>query len=323
LSELLEGVPGRIETEPVSETGGSRAQPDCHKKVARSSLWIQKIDLTSYALFRKTPLLAAEWKICDHITQMIIKKISSLQHPLVRHFVKLRDDRGYRYQCQKVVVSGFKLVQELSLLFHFRTLFLERESAPPFEVRADDIYHVSRQILKKITGLETPEPIAAEIGMLAPPDLSSATTLLILDGVSDPGNLGTLLRTAKGLGWDAAWMTPGSTDPYNEKAVRAAKGATFTLPWKSGSWEELDLFLSERRMTLLAADASGEEIESLSASLPLALALGNEARGLTPRLKEAARLVAVPMEGRTESLNVAAAGSILLYALNQKSKAPV
>lgn len=244
---------------------------------------------------------------------MLPKEITSLQHPLVKHLVKLRQDRSYRYKCKRVLLSGTKLINELSSQFLFQTLLVE--SGTTFSAKAEQTFFVSPQILKKITGLETPEAVAAEIDMPAPRDFSSANFLLILDGVSDPGNLGTLLRTARALGWDAAYLTQGSTDPFNEKALRSAKGATFTLPWKIGSWEEIALFVKHKKMILLAADASGEDIAFCNPSLPVALALGNEAHGLASELKKLAHLVAIPMNGRMESLNVASAGAILMYAL--------
>ncbi|MBS0604857.1 MAG: RNA methyltransferase [Verrucomicrobia bacterium] len=248
---------------------------------------------------------------------MSLREISSLQHPLVKHLVKLRESRDYRYECRRIVVSGQKLIKELSPRFRLRSLFIENGTSLAFSPACEEVFCVTPQILKKVTGLESPEPIAAEIDMPAEADLSSAQFLLILDGVSDPGNLGTLLRTAKALGWDGAYLTQGSTDPFNEKALRAAKGATFTLPWKSGSWENLSQFLKIKKMSVLAADAKGSDLAACKASPPLALALGNEARGLTPDLKKVSQLIAIPMMGRMESLNVATAGAILMYALKE------
>lgn len=246
-----------------------------------------------------------------------MREISSLQHPLVKHLVKLRESREYRYETSRVVISGLKLIQELSSSRPFRTLILEEGFIPSFSCPAVEIYSVPTAVLKKITGLVNPEPIAAELDMPLTQDLSSLNYLLILDGISDPGNLGTLLRTALALGWEGAFLTPGSTDPFNEKAVRAAKGATFKLPVKSGSWQELTALLQEKKYTLYAADAKGKNFSECRISAPIALALGNEAHGLARELTAAAQLLAIPMSGPMESLNVASAGAILMYALRQ------
>lgn len=243
------------------------------------------------------------------------KEIFSSQHPLVKHLVKLRENRQYRYSSGRVLISGFKLIQELSEQFALRTLLIEKGSN--LRIKAKECFEIPAHLFKKITGLENPEPIAAEIDMPFSSDLLGTSFLLILDGVSDPGNLGTLLRTAKALGWDGAFLTAGSADPYNEKAIRAAKGATFTLPWRQGSFEELAEIVQKNNMTLFAADAAGEDFADCPTTIPLALALGNEGHGLDPQLKNRATLIAIPMRGQMESLNVATAGAIMMYQLRK------
>ncbi len=244
-------------------------------------------------------------------------KINSLQHPLVKHLVKLRENRDYRQHSQTVVISGLKLIQELALRFPFRALLLEEGFDPQFRFTADNVYKVPLQIIKKVSGLENPEPAAAEIEMPKTQDLPAANYLLILDGISDPGNLGTLLRTACGLGWDGAFLTPRSADPFNDKALRAAKGATFNIPWKVGPFEALFDLLKKNKMKLFAADAQGKDLVHHHFSPPLALALGNESQGLTSQIKETAELIGVPMEEKMESLNVASAGAIMMYNLRR------
>ncbi len=242
-------------------------------------------------------------------------KITSLQHPYIKHLVKLRENRDYRYHSQSVVVCGLKLIRELARQFHFRSLILEEGTNVAFA--SEHLYSVTSQIIKKISGLEQPEPIIAEIQMPKPQDISSANFLLILDRISDPGNLGTLLRSARGLGWDGVFLTPGSTDPFNDKALRAAKGATFTLPWKSGTFEELNALIKNKGIKLFAADAKGTDFSTVHFTPPLALALGNEAHGLNSELKKQAEWIAIPMKGQMESLNVASAGAIMMYALKK------
>jgi TrmH family RNA methyltransferase len=245
----------------------------------------------------------------------ILKEILSLQHPRVKHLAKLRQDRDYRYEKRRLLLSGSRLIQELPSYVPVCALFLEKGEEAP--VRAEETFLVTPQILKKITGLENPEGIAAEIEIPPSQEVSSAQFLLILDRVSDPGNLGTLLRSARALGWDGAFLTPGCTDPWNEKALRAAKGATFTLPWKAGTWEELCALLKNQNMQLLAADASGKDCATCQTRPPLALALGNESQGLSKELQDIAERIAIPMMGRIESLNVAAAGAILMHQLKR------
>lgn len=243
--------------------------------------------------------------------------ITSLKHPLIKHLVKLRENRSYRYDSQTVMINGLNLVRELASRFSFRTLLLADGFEPEFHFSTENVYKVSLEMIKKVSGLENPEPIAAELQMPEAQDLSSASFLLVFDGISDPGNLGTLLRTAYGLGWDGAFLTPRSADPFNDKALRAAKGATFKLPWRIGSFEELSALLEKNRMKLFAANAKGKDLFNQHFQPPLALALGNEAQGLTPQLEKNAELIAIPMEENMESLNVASAGAIMMYALKR------
>lgn len=246
---------------------------------------------------------------------MSVQKIISLQHPHIKHLVKLRENRDYRYQTQSVVISGLKLIKELAAQFHFRSLLLEEGFSPPFTAHAEQLYRVTPQMIKKITGLRQPEPILAEIAMPKVHDLSSANFILVLDKISDPGNLGTLLRTACSLGWDGVFVTLGSTDPFNDKAIRAAQGATFMIPWKSGSLEELASLLKGKQMKLYAADAQGKDLSQVQFSPPLALALGNEAHGFATDIETRAERIAIPMQRKMESLNVASAGAILMYEM--------
>lgn len=250
----------------------------------------------------------------------MFSKITSLQHPLVKHLVKLREDRKYRYLIRSVVLCGLNLIRDLSKQFQFHSIFLQDEFDPGFEFKTENLYRVPFEIIKKGSGLKNPEPIIAEIKMPDLSDLSSANFLLILDGISDPGNLGTLLRTACGLGWNGVFITPRSTDPFNDKAIRAAKGATFTLPWKAGSYQELATLLKRKNMKLYSADPHGKDLSDCQCFTPFALALGNEAHGLAFELREQAEIIAVPMKNAMESLNVASAGAILMYQLKEFSQ---
>ncbi len=272
-----------------------------------------------------------------------MKEIESIQHPIVKHLVKLREKRDYRAQCHSALISGKKLIKELSVDHRFKTVLIEKDhvsdwgiyrdnlknrefekpscqipdSSGCFGINAQQVFVVNSSIMKKVTGLIQPEPIAAEIDLPQEQDLSTKQYLLILDGISDPGNMGTLLRTALALGWQGVLITPGSTDPFNEKAIRAAKGATFKIPLRQASLEEIEALLASTHHTILAADAQGTPMNELTISGPIALALGNEANGLSDSIKRKALPIAIPMEKEMESLNVASAGAILMNFLKR------
>ncbi len=142
--------------------------------------------------------------------------------------------------------------------------------------------------------------------------------LLVLDGIQDPGNAGTLLRTAAALGVDAVAALPGTVDLWSAKVVRGAMGAGFRLPTLTSTADALAAFLRDAELPLWGADGAGDPVDAGGGTTParLALALGNEGAGLSAALRaRAERLIAIPSTGLVESLNVAVAGAILLWEL--------
>jgi len=139
--------------------------------------------------------------------------------------------------------------------------------------------------------------------------------LLVLDAVQDPGNVGTLIRTAAGLGATATVALPGTVDLWNAKVVRSAMGAHFHHLAFHSTWEQVAAFLEQEHVPLWVADASGEPLRG-DAPSRLALAVGNEGGGLSPHVRDAAaRVISLPVAPVVESLNVAVAAGILLYEL--------
>jgi len=246
---------------------------------------------------------------------MLTREINSLQHPIVKHLFKVHSDRHYRQSENSAIVLGKKIIFELPGAIQIKTLLLAEDLALPQHLKADQLFRVPVSILKKISGAQTPEPIAAEVSLPPMSDLTQKNYLIALDGVSDPGNLGTLLRSALALGWEGAFITTGSTDPFNDKALRAAKGATFRLPLRIGSLDELEELARTNHINICIADLAGAPLQKNAAAPPLLLVFGNESKGVSPRLKKGAKTFCIPMQGKMDSLNVAAAAAIFMYVL--------
>jgi RNA methyltransferase, TrmH family len=141
---------------------------------------------------------------------------------------------------------------------------------------------------------------------------------LVLDAVQDPGNVGTILRTAAALGAAATVALPGTVDLWNAKVVRSAMGAHFHHPAMSCTWDELDAFRAANGVALWAADASGDGVGREVAPPRLGIVVGNEGGGVSDAARERAdRLVAIPIASGVESLNVAVATGILLHELRR------
>lgn len=141
-------------------------------------------------------------------------------------------------------------------------------------------------------------------------------TLLVLDAVQDPGNVGTIVRTAAALGATATVALPGTVDLWNAKVVRSGMGAHFFHPAFHATAESLETFLDRTGAELWCADAKGDPVGARPRPSRLALAVGNEGSGLTDATRQRAdALIALPIAPNVESLNVAVAAGILLHAL--------
>ncbi len=153
----------------------------------------------------------------------------------------------------------------------------------------------------------------------------STAPILILENVQDPGNTGTLIRTADAFGFAAVLITKGGCQPYNGKALRASMGSAFRVPLLTEVvLQDLLAELSTQNYKLFAADMDGQPVQNLEIepAARLALLLGNEGAGISDQVRQAADLLSVPMLGGTESLNVAMAGTILCWEIFRRKINP-
>lgn len=183
-----------------------------------------------------------------------------------------------------------------------------------------ELVEVSPAEFSSAAETESPQGVLAvaeipthDIGTL---ELPECARLVVLDGVQDPGNVGTILRTAAALGATAALALPGTVDLWNAKVVRSAMGASFHFPVLHTTWEGLDPFRQRHRVALWGADAAGIALDTLHPPPRLALVVGNEGAGLTADARQRMdTLAALPIGSVVESLNVAVATGIFLYQL--------
>ena len=138
--------------------------------------------------------------------------IQSLENPLVKHLTKLRTDARYRKEQNKVLLVGKTLLREYTAQNQLSTLIIAEESNK-IDMPAARTVLVKMNILKKITGLENPEGYAAEVELPKASSLKECRSILAMDAVSDPGNMGTLFRSAMAFGWEGVFLLPGCCDP--------------------------------------------------------------------------------------------------------------
>lgn len=169
------------------------------------------------------------------------------------------------------------------------------------------------EVIRHVSVTETPQGAVGVFPILPPPLPTPLTRVLVLDAISDPGNLGTMLRTAAAADVDAVLLAPGCADAYNPKALRAGMGAHFRVPVLETSWARLEVVLRDLHVRL--ADMTGDRTyDAADWTRPWALIIGSEAHGESPQAAELAdERIYIPMAGRTESLNAAIACGVLLF----------
>lgn len=183
-----------------------------------------------------------------------------------------------------------------------------------------EVTEISEKDFRSAAETESPQGVIA-IGevpqrSLDTLDVAGGCRLIVLDGVQDPGNAGTIVRTAAALGATATIALPGTVDLWNAKVIRSSMGAQFQHAAFHAGTDDLLAFLERKGIDLWATDASGSALDKSGAPARLAIAVGNEGSGLSPAIRaKAQRTVSLPIASNVESLNVAVATGIILYEL--------
>lgn len=260
--------------------------------------------------------------------------ITSSQNPKIKRIRHLQTQARFRKKESAFVVEGIRLIEEIvtakllpELVIYSRDLD-QRGSSLLKKLIAQDISceEVSENVLKYASDTESPQGILSVLPWIDLPFPPEIDFVLIADEIRDPGNLGTLLRTARAAGVCAVLLSPGTVDPYSPKVLRSGMGAHFSLPIRSLSWKEIQQFTKD--LTIFGTDISqGVQYWDADLQPPLGLIIGGEAHGSGEQASQLTQeWVHIPMLEQTESLNASAAGAILMYEivrqryLSQKTK---
>jgi TrmH family RNA methyltransferase len=257
--------------------------------------------------------------------------ITSVQNPKIKKIRHLQTQARFRRKESAFVVEGVRLLEEMisadqipeiviftNDLDHRGNQLLER-----FKERKIYLEEVTREVMNSVSQTESPQGILAVLPKITLPVPDKLDFVLIVDQIRDPGNLGTLLRTAHASGAQLAVLTPGTADPYSPKVVRSGMGAHFNLPMVECTWEEVPNLI--KGIKLFGSDMTlGTSLWETDLRIPLGLMIGGEAFGLGEEArKQVDAWVNIPMEENTESLNASAAGAVLLFEVfRQRSNLP-
>ena len=254
--------------------------------------------------------------------------ITSTRNTKVKQVRALLGQSRERREAGAFVIEGVRLVEEavradwpVRFMLFDETLSGRGQSlVEEIRSRGVELEEASRSVMGSISDTETPQGILAVLDEFHFPISASFDFVLIPDQIRDPGNLGTLLRSAAAVGVQAVLIPPETTDAFAPKVLRAGMGAHFHLPILAMDWDEIER--QTRGLVILIAGMDGRSCWETDFRQPIALIIGNEAEGAS---ESAGRMadgrIKIPMQGTVESLNAGVAGSILMFeAIRQRSQ---
>jgi len=254
-----------------------------------------------------------------------MKRIESTQNALVKHWKKLVTSKKDRDKSEEFIVEGFHLVEEAlntdGTIIH---LIVREDLELPVGWKTDhlQLIQVTKSVAKELVETEQSQGIFAHCRQPNHTDDEAASwkKLLFIDAVQDPGNIGTMIRTADAAGMDAVILGKGSADPFNPKTVRSAQGSHFHIPvvkGELGDW--IDRMKSAGIKVIGTGLQNAVDHYNVGPLKEFALIVGNEGSGVAAEyLSKADDIVKIPLYGKAESLNVAIAAGILLYTYGKQ-----
>ena len=235
----------------------------------------------------------------------MIKEITSKDNNKLKHAASLKESK-YRKEYNEFLSEGYKSLEMAMLSGNVKEIF----TVKPIEGIPNDItqYLVKEDLLKKISSNKNPEGVVFVCNIVnrKPKKLNK---VVYLDHINDPGNMGTIIRTALAFDYDAIIVSEGSCDIYNEKVVSASKGAIFSLPIFHG---ELNEYREGRKVIVSALNEKAVDIKDVQKPDSFILVVGNEANGVSEAIIASADIVTKIEIKNIDSLNVAIATGILM-----------
>jgi TrmH family RNA methyltransferase len=220
------------------------------------------------------------------------------------------------------VAEGVRLVEEAVnskwpirfVLFDETLSERGRSQLEGLRSRGMDVEEVSASVMQALSETETPQGILAVLEFDQLPIPNNCDFILIPDQIRDPGNLGTLLRSAAAAGVQAVLIPPETTDAFAPKVLRSGMGAHFRLPIHSMDWDEIAQVVRSAGLQVLVADMDGQSCWGTDLCQPVALIIGGEAEGVSESARKLMNAkISIPMFGNIESLNAGVAGSLLMF----------
>lgn len=228
--------------------------------------------------------------------------------------------KKFRYRDRLFLIEGEKLLGEAirSNVKPELILYTEEVELELGNFQEENLRLLDSKRMKELSNLSTPPGILAVVKM-PESDLQPSTVTLYFDEISDPGNLGTIIRTADAMGVKQLLLSPNSTDPYAPKTVQASMGSIFRLKIAERSIAELEALRAGADFHFFAADMEGENLYETDLKSPAILIMGSESHGLSPEIAQLeATKLSIPMKSSVESLNVGVSTAIILSEFSRR-----
>ena len=248
--------------------------------------------------------------------------ITSNQNSKIKLVRALLGRSKERREAGAFVAEGVRLVEEAAKAnWKFRFVLYDetlsergKSQVEGLRLKGLEVEEVSASVMKSISETEAPQGILAVLEFTNLPLPQSPNFILIPDQIRDPGNLGTLLRSAAASGVQAVLIPPETTDVFAPKVLRSGMGAHFRLPIHEMSWEEIEKVVKLEGLQVYVADMDGQSCWAIDLHQPVALIIGSEADGASDSARKLANgKISIPMSDETESLNAGVAGSVLMF----------
>ena len=246
-----------------------------------------------------------------------METLTSLKNPRIQAWRALKD-RKARRMSGTFLVEGPKMLEEAVASGEaLEAVLVQEDRAEEFDLPCDvPLFTLPAHVLASVCDTKTPQGVAAVVRMPSRP--LRGDRLIALDGVQDPGNVGTIIRTADAAGFDGVLLSVQCADPYSPKVLRATMGSVFHLP--IALTDDLPgalLSIKGEGMSVISSQLDGEPFYSASGLLDrFCLVIGSEGNGVSAPVRElATHRLMLPMRGRAESLNAAVAAGIMMYEL--------
>lgn len=251
-----------------------------------------------------------------------IINITSTSNETIKYFISLNDKKT-RMNAKRFIVEGYHLVNEASKT-NLLEAIISTDEKELKKINNVKRYLVNDAIINKIATTKNPQNILGIVKMLdhnitnlLPIIKENKTKLVMLDDVNDPGNLGTIIRTAAGLGYDGIIMSPNTVDLYNEKVIRSTQGVMFKIPIiKANLQEVIKMLKKEKVFCIGTALTNAKDVKHITKKDKFAICLGNEAKGISKEVLDSMdENVRIAMNNDVESLNVSIAAGIIMYEM--------